>query len=230
MFHKKHSSKQVRFGLEDECYKFRHALPGSNPYKPDQYYPAPPPMSYSSSSSSAATRPYTPPPPYSYSSSPSKRHSKNNGMMWTNPILNYPSTPWDVIRNPAKTIVHQISGYREKPFIVYNPHRLSSIALVHPSLRWWPLRIDLDSKRQLTVEDFYHVLYQHLNEPLSAADVTHYGKKDVIRNTFSQRCRERRLNPKSEPIRRIDCLGFARMFNGIKESEDDPEIWELVLL
>jgi hypothetical protein len=97
-------------------------------------------------------------------------------------------------------------------------------------MRWWPLRIDLDTKKQLTVEEFYHILFQHLNEPLSAADVTHYGKNDVIRQTFSQRCRERRLNPAKEPLRRIDCLGFARTFHGIKETEDDPEIWELVLL
>jgi hypothetical protein len=218
--HKKRSSKHVRFGLEDECYKFRRREPGVEQYA----------VSYSTSASSVSTRPYTPPPPYSYPSSPSKHHSKGNGAVWASPMLNYPSTPWDIIRHPAKTILHQLSTYREKPFIVYNPNKVSSLTLVHPSLRWWPLRIELDSKQQLTIEDFYLVLFQHLNEPLTGADLTHYGKNDVIRQTFAQRCRERRLNPSTEPIRRMDCLGFARLFNGIKETEDDPEIWELVLL
>lgn len=233
MFHKKHSSKQVRFGLEDECYKYRRRVPGSNLPSSEQYHGAPPPwpVSYSSSTSSVSTRPYTPPPPYSQPSSPSgKRHSRSKDAIWASPVLNYPCAPWDIIRHPSKTILHQLSAYREKPFIVYNPNKLSSVTLVHPSLRWWPLRIELDTKRQLTVEDFYLVLFQHLNEPLTAADLTHYGMNDVIRQTFSQRCRERRLNPSVEPKRRMDCLGFARTFNGIKETEDDPEILELVLL
>jgi len=230
MFHlKKHSSKQVRFGLEDECYKFRRKEQDSNSPSVEHYYPPPWPVSYTSSNSSASTRPYTPPPPYSYPSSPSKRHSKSSAI-WASPVLNYPSAPWDIIRHPTKSILHQLSAYREKPFIVYNPNKLSAVTLVHPSLRWWPLRIDLDTKRQLSVEDFYLILFQHLNEPLTAADLAHYGKNDVIRQTFAQRCRERRLNSSKEPIRRMDCLGFARMFNGIKETEDDPEILDLVLL
>ena len=196
--------------------------------KVEQYYGAPlPALSYSSSTNSTSSRPYTPPPPYS--SSP-KRHSKHNSAVWVSPVLNYPSTPWDVIKHPAKSILHQLSAYLEKPFIVYNPNRLSSLTLVHPSLRWWPLRIELGTKQQLTVDDFFLILFQHLNEPLTSADVAHYGENDVIRQTFSQRCRERRLNRAKEPIRRIDCLGFARTFHGIKETEDDPEIWELVLL
>jgi len=230
--------KRVRFGLNDRIYRYpdedspspvlSSGVEGATEFEEDT---SPPPLVLSSPSpthSHSTDGPFTPPSaPYASLDSNSKE-PQNEDKLQLHPAVLNPDTVWDMFKRPTKEVIQELILYANDPFVVRNLHELTSIELVHPRLPSWPIRIDLGEP--LTVQAVYTKIYRHLNEPLNGLELGHYGRRDEIPVTYTQRCQARRLDTAKEVLRRIDCMGYNRAFHGLRGTKGDPQRWELFLL
>lgn len=234
--------KRVRFGLNDEIYEYpdedspspvlSSGVEGATEFEEDTF---PPPLVLSSPSpthslsTASIDGPFTPPSaPYaSFDSNSKEFHNEEGKLQLHHAVLN-PDTIWDMFKRPTKEVIPGLILYANDLFVVRNPHELTSIELVHPRLPSWPIRINL--REPPTVQAVYAKIYRHLNEPLNGPELGHYGRRDGILVTYTQRCQERRLDTAKEVLRRIDCMGYNRVFHGLRGTEGNPRRWELFLL
>ncbi len=233
--------KTVRFDPKDSVYRY----PGGDSPSPEhgsgvegatgsEADSPPPSWVYSSlpsaqSLSSAATGgPVNPPSLPTQALDPISDESiLNEEILQLHPAVLNPNTPWDIFERPTHEVIPELISCRNDPFIIGNPQQLTSIGLVHPRLLPWPILIDLIEPP--TVEGVYTKIYHHMNEPLSDIDLMQCEREEIL-STYTKRCQEQRLSTAKEIFRKIDCMGYARVFYGLIGTEGNPGRWELVLL
>ncbi|KAF9525856.1 hypothetical protein CPB83DRAFT_896609 [Crepidotus variabilis] len=154
---------------------------------------------------------------------------KYNGRVWLHPVIATAPIPWDVCDRPS-AVIADIKIYGHEDGVIRNPSQSPYFNIIHPRLPSWPLRIDLRKGGLLTLESLYTILFNYLNEPLKNVDLSQQSKGKAIYDAFVKRCKARGLDPRQDAIRRIDFTCGQRIFYGLREVEEDPMSYELVLL
>jgi hypothetical protein len=235
------NERRVRFGLNDRIYQYpdenspspvlSSGVEGATEFEEDTFPPSlvlPSPSPTHSLSTASTDGPFTPPSAPCASFDSNSKEPQNEDKLQLHPAVLTPDTIWDMFKRPTKDVIPELILYANDPFVVCNLHKLTSIELIHPRLPSWPIRIDL--REPLTVQAVYAKIYRHLNEPLNGLELGHYGGRDEILRTYTQRCQARRLDTTKEVLRRIDCMGYNRAFHGLRGTKGDPRRWELFVL
>lgn len=237
------SGKTVRFDPKDSIYRYPGEDSPSPEYgsgvegatgseednsPPSWVYPSLPHPTQSLSTASTGGLVNLPSPPaQALDPIPEQSTLNEEGILQLHPAVVSPKIPWDIFKRPTHEVIPELISCGNHPFITHNPQQLTSIGLVHPHLHPWPIIIDLIEPP--TVEGVYAKIYHHMNEPLSDIDLMQCDR-ERISSTYTKRCREQRLSTAKEIFRKIDCLGFARVFCGLIGTVGNPGRWELVLL